>query len=111
MSSDRPYIDSWAADMRRIAVYPNVYCKLSGLITEADWHKWRQNDFTVCLDVVFDAFGPERLMFGSDWPVCLLAGSYRQAKSLIDAYTGGLAEAERAAIFGGNAIEFYGLEV
>jgi len=104
-------IGCWAERMRAIAANPNVYCKLSGLVTEADWHHWRAADFRPYLDVVFEAFGARRLMFGSDWPVCLLAGTYRQVWDLIADYARGLAPEEQEAIFGGNAIRFYGLEV
>lgn len=104
-------VAAWAAQMRVVAANPNVYCKLSGLITEADWRNWRSADFAPYLDVVFEAFGPDRLMFGSDWPVCLLAGSYEQAKSVIDGYTRGLTPDQRERIFGLNATHFYNLKV
>ncbi len=100
----------WAAQMRSLAEHPNVYCKVSGLITEADWKSWRAKDFLPYLNVVFDTFGPERLMFGSDWPVCLLAGSYRQVGQLIGNYVSKLPARQKEAIFGLNAIRFYGLE-
>ncbi len=101
---------SWATHMRNIAQNPNVYCKLSGLVTEADWHHWKSEDFKPYLDVVFDAFGPQRLMFGSDWPVCLLAGSYRRVKQVIEDYLNGHSEDEKEKIFGDNAVGFYGLK-
>ncbi len=101
--------DSWTAHIRELAQNSNVSCKLSGLITEADWRGWRVNDFRYCLDVVSECFGPERLMFGSDWPVCLLAGTYRQARSLIESYMGQLPADAQASIWGMNAIRFYGL--
>ncbi len=101
---------SWATHMRNIAQNPNVYCKLSGLVTEADWHHWKSEDFKPYLDVVFDAFGPQRLMFGSDWPVCLLAGSYQRVKQVIEDYLNGHSEDEKEKIFGDNAIGFYGLK-
>ena len=100
----------WAAQMREIAQNKNVFCKVSGLVTEADWHKWKAEDFRPYLDVVFDAFGADRLMFGSDWPVCLLAASYRQVKQVIEDYVKGYSEADRGKIFGGNAARFYGLK-
>lgn len=99
----------WAQHMRQIAQGPNVYCKISGLITEADWERWSADDFKPYLDVVFEAFGVDRLMFGSDWPVCLLAGSYGQVVQLIADYTRKLGEADRDKIFGSNAAHFYGL--
>jgi L-fucono-1,5-lactonase len=101
---------SWAAQMREIAQSPNVRCKLSGLVTEADWRGWKPGDFTPYLDVAFPAFGPERVMFGSDWPVCLLAGSYAQVKGIVEDYVDRRAAGDKQKIFGGNAARFYGLE-
>ena len=100
----------WAAQMREIAQNKNVFCKLSGLVTEGDWKHWKADDFKPCLDVVFDAFGVERLMFGSDWPVCLVAGTYRQVKQLIEDYVKGNSQPDKERIFGGNAARFYGLK-
>jgi L-fuconolactonase len=84
-------------------------CKLSGLVTEADWNNWRAEDFRPYLDVVFEAFGTERLMFGSDWPVCLLAGTYKDVKQLTEDYVRDLPGREWNNIFGLNAARFYGL--
>jgi L-fuconolactonase len=103
-------ITSWAHQMKIIAANPNVFCKLSGLITEADWFQWRAEDFKPYLDVVWEAFGPDRLMFGSDWPVCLLAGTYRQVKQLVEDYVAGQPATVRENIFGNNAARFYGLK-
>lgn len=100
----------WAAQMRSLADQANVYCKVSGLITEADWKNWRIGDLLPYLNVVFETFGPERLMFGSDWPVCLLAGTYQQVKQLIENYIGKLSIQQKKDIFGLNAVRFYGLE-
>jgi L-fuconolactonase len=83
---------------------------VSGLVTEADWQHWAAADFELYLDVVFEAFGPERLMFGSDWPVCLLAATYRQVKQLIEDYVERHAAKDKGKIFGANAIRFYGLK-
>jgi L-fuconolactonase len=102
-------IANWSAGIRALAQNPNVYCKLSGLITEADWRAWQAADFLPYLDVVFDAFGPDRLMFGSDWPVCLLAGSYAQVKQLISDFAHGFTAQDREKIFGANAVKFYRL--
>jgi L-fuconolactonase len=102
-------IDSWCAQISAIARHPNVFCKLSGLVTEADWRRWSADDCKPYLDVVFDAFGADRLMFGSDWPVCLLAGTYRQVKHLIADYTRNLPAGDREKILGLNAARFYGL--
>ncbi len=103
-------IDAWASDIRRLAAYPRVSCKLSGLITEADWRSWRADDFRPYLDVVFDAFGTDRLMFGSDWPVCLLAGTYTQVTELIAGYISNRPEREKGNLFGRNAFHFYDLK-
>ena len=102
-------IGDWEREIRQLALCSNVFCKLSGLITEADWHRWRFSDLKPYLDVVFDCFGTDRLMFGSDWPVCLLAGSYTQVKQIITQYTETLPQLDRDKIFGRNAPRFYGL--
>ena len=101
--------EPWATQVRELASHPKVWCKISGLVTEADWGRWRPDDFRPYLDLVFDAFGPHRLMFGSDWPVCLLAAEYRQVVELIETYAEQLPAPERGALFGGNAASFYGL--
>jgi L-fuconolactonase len=100
----------WAAQMKEIAQNKNVFCKLSGLVTEVDWKQRRASDFKPYLDVVFDLFGADRLMFGSDWPVCLLAATYRQVKQLIEEYVEGFSQSDKEKIFGGNAARFYGLK-
>ena len=104
-------LSPWDAQMRKIAAHPDVYCKLSGMITEAVWGAWRPADFRPYLDVVFEAFGPDRLIFGSDWPVCLVAGTYTQVKDLVANYIQNLPAADQEKIFGGNAARFYGLAV
>ena len=86
-----------------------MLCKISGLLTEADHIAWRTADFKPFLNVIFDAFGEDRLMFGSDWPVCLLAASYEQVFKLVDDYARQLTEGVRAKLFGENAAGFYGL--
>jgi L-fuconolactonase len=101
----------WAKKMRAIAQNPNVLCKISGLVTEADWQAWKKADFKPYLDVVFEAFGAERLMFGSDWPVCLLAASYRQVKEIVEDYLRGFSEDEKGKVFGENAVRFYRLKM
>ena len=102
--------EPWESYMRTVAQNPNVFCKVSGLVTEADWRHWKREDIWPYLDVVFEAFGPERLMFGSDWPVCLLAASYRRVKEVIETYVDVHAPKGKENIFGGNAIRFYGLK-
>jgi L-fuconolactonase len=101
---------AWAADMSEIAKAPNVWCKLSGMVTEADWNHWRPQDFKPYLDIVFEAFGPERLMFGSDWPVCLLAASYQQVLEIIEEYVEDQSASVKEKIFGGNTAQFYRLK-
>ena len=98
---------AWERDLHRLAKYSNVYCKASGLITEVDWATWQPTDFRPYLDAAFDAFGTERVMFGSDWPVCLLAGHYEQVISLLEHYLAAFTSAEQAAVWGDNAARFY----
>ena len=100
-------LEPWATQLRRLAHLPNVHCKVSGMLTEADHRAWTPEQFRPYLDVVFEAFSPSRLMYGSDWPVCLFAGSYEQSFRLVDDYTRSLTDAERAGLFGGNAAAFY----
>jgi L-fuconolactonase len=102
-------LEPWAQKLRTLASSPNVFCKVSGMVTEADWRLWRPDDFKPYLDAVFESFGVERLMFGSDWPVCLVAGNYRQVLELISSYTQQLTAQERDQVFGLNAMRFYGL--
>jgi L-fuconolactonase len=103
-------IDKWEKGIRNIAQYPNVYCKVSGMITEADWYNWVLSDFKPYLDVIFEAFGPKRVMFGSDWPVCNVAGGYQQMLSVVKNYTSTLTADEQAGFWGQNAVEFYNLD-
>jgi L-fuconolactonase len=102
--------ESWAMNIREIAKAPNVSCKLSGMVTEADWNHWKPQDFKPHLDIVFEAFGAERLMFGSDWPVCLLAASYQQVLKIMKEYLEGQSAGVKEKIFGGNAVQFYRLK-
>lgn len=99
----------WEKGIRAIAAYDNVYCKVSGMVTEADWKNWDPADFLFCLDVVTEAFGINRLMFGSDWPVCLLAASYPQVSSIASNYFSKFSLEEQRQFFGTNAIKFYHL--
>jgi L-fuconolactonase len=101
--------DDWLPQLQAAAKSPNVYCKLSGLITEADWQRWTFQDLKPYIDAALECFGPERCMFGSDWPVCELAGSYEQVhQSMLDALSQ-LSADERAHIFGETARAFYRL--
>jgi L-fuconolactonase len=102
-------LEPWRDPIGQLARHANVTCKLSGLVTEADPAAWTVDDLRPYADTLFDAFGPERLMFGSDWPVCLLAASYDQVIIAAEELTAGLSGAERAAIFGGTAARAYGL--
>jgi len=103
-------IEPWATRMREFARRPNVSCKISGLVTEADWTGWRPEHLRPYLDVAFEAFGADRVLFGSDWPVCLVAAPYDRVLGVIVAYAGALSESERDALFGGNAMRVYGLQ-
>ena len=100
-------IEPWQSQLRRLAKLPNVHCKVSGMLTEADHRNWRAEQFRPYLDTVFEAFGPSRLMYGSDWPVCLSAGGYEQAFRLVDDYARDLTESAKAGLFGGNCARFY----
>jgi len=102
-------ISPWDTGIRTLASLPNVYCKVSGLVTEADWSTWQPADFRPYLDVVFEAFGANRIMFGSDWPVCTLAGTYSQVYKLLGDYANSLSLTEQSAIWGGTAVRAYGL--
>ena len=101
--------EPWATELRALAALPNVTCKLSGMVTEASWTDWKVSDLQPYVDVVLDAFGPERVMFGSDWPVCLLAASYAEVVQAAEELTAGLSATERDAIFGDNARRVYKL--
>jgi L-fuconolactonase len=102
-------LEPWAARLRELARRPNVCCKISGLVTEADWTGWRPEHLRPYLDVAFDAFGADRVMYGSDWPVCLIAATYERVLSVVDEYAAALSADERAGLFGGNAARFYGI--
>src|SRR6266567_870383 len=100
-------IDSWAHGIRRLAEFPNVFCKLSGLVTEADWQRWHPEQIVPFLDVAFESFGPDRLMIGSDWPVCLVAASYTRTLEVVKTYLLGKNPRDREAVLGGNAQQFW----
>lgn len=110
----KPYIrdqkiDQWKSDIKSIAQFENVFCKVSGMVTEANWKQWKAADFRPYLDVILEAFGPERLMFGSDWPVCLVAASYAEMIDIVKSYFSSLSNSEQEAFWGGNARRFYKL--
>ena len=100
-------IDEWARDIRRIATAPNVWCKLSGLVTEADWETWTPRQVHPYLDVAFECFGAGRLIAGSDWPVCTLAADYSRTMALVRDYLGSFTSAERELVLGRNAETVY----
>ena len=102
-------MEPWGDNFRAAAQFPRVYCKISGMVTEADWSGWKADDLWPYVEIALDAFGPERCMFGSDWPVCELAGSYEQVHGVARELLGSLSESEQAAIFGGTATKFYRL--
>src|SRR5580658_1058552 len=99
----------WDPDLRRLAALPNTACKLSGLVTEADWTGWQVADLRPYAEVVLDVFGPGRVMFGSDWPVCTLAASYGEVLQAARDLTGDLSVADREAVFAGTASRVYRL--
>lgn len=101
--------NNWEAEMKQIASFENVYCKLSGMITEADLKNWKKEDIFPYMDKVFDFFGAERLMFGSDWPVCKLAGEYDVVCGLVEGYLSKLSMREQELVWGKNAEQFYKL--
>lgn len=103
-------IESWKSGIMELALAPNVFCKISGLVTEADRKYWEPEDFTSYLDVIFDVFSIDHLMVGSDWPVCLLAAGYKQVMVIIEDYIRNFSKEDVAKLFGGNAIRFYDLE-
>lgn len=110
----KPYIkkgeiEGWKKDMQAFAALDHVYCKVSGIITEANWQHWTPEQIFPYLDVVVETFGMKRLVYGSDWPVCLVAGNYQRVKGLMDQYFSRFSAAEQAAFFGGNATYFYKL--
>ncbi len=100
-------IDLWKKDMEAIAEHDNVYCKISGMVTEADWKNWKKEDFHPYLDVVVNAFGTKRILFGSDWPVCLVAASYAAMLDIVKDYFSSFTQHEQDLFFGGNASVFY----
>ncbi|MFF0362195.1 amidohydrolase [Streptomyces sp. NA02536] len=102
-------LEPWAAGLRRLAALPNTVGKLSGLVTEAAPGAWRAGSLAPYARCALDAFGPRRLLFGSDWPVCTLRADYATVLGIADTLTAGLSPAEKDAVFGGNAVRVYGL--
>jgi len=102
-------IIEWKPDMKELAKHENVFCKISGLITEAKWNLWTEHDLYPYLDTVFECFGTDRLLFGSDWPVMLLSGNYQKWKSLLEKYMHQFTTEAKRKVFAENAINFYKL--
>ncbi|NKI25802.1 amidohydrolase family protein [Arenibacter sp. 6A1] len=110
----KPYIkdgfyDGWALLMQEIGTQENVYCKLSGMTTEADYKQWTAEQITPYMELVLNAFGSNRLLYGSDWPVCLVAGNYEKTKAVVTNFISKLSPHEQEAIMGKNAVSFYNL--
>jgi L-fuconolactonase len=106
---DRYITEEWINAIRAIAANQNLFCKISGMVTEADWYNWKPEHFKVYIDTIVESFGTDRIMFGSDWPVCLVAASYQQTIQIVTDYFSAFTQHEQAAFFGGNAIKFYNL--
>ncbi|MHC4621872.1 MAG: amidohydrolase family protein [Planctomycetota bacterium] len=102
-------IEPWASDIRRLASFKNVSCKISGMVTEADWHHWKPEDFAPYIDIVLEAFGSKRVMLGSDWPVCTVAGQYEEVMSIAAECVQKLSPNEQAAIWAENPKRLYGI--
>ena len=110
----KPYIkkgelEPWATQVRALAERPNVACKISGMVTEADWTEWKKDEFHPFLDVCFEAFGEDRLIYGSDWPMCELAGGYMKMAAVTADYAARVSGEAREKLFGRNAVRWYGL--
>jgi len=99
----------WKGNIGKLAKHSNVYCKVSGMVTEADWQNWKPSDMQFYLDTVFESFAIDKLMFGSDWPVCTLAASYEETKQIVTDYTSQLTDVQRKAVFELNAKTCYQL--
>jgi len=110
----KPYIKDkvitgWDADITTLGKFDNVFCKISGMVTETNWNNWKPEEFDPYMDVVVDAFGTDRVMFGSDWPVCKVSATYEEVHGLVKNYFSGYSESEKVKVFGENAIKFYSL--
>lgn len=110
----KPYIKdkiliNWADDIRALSEFENVSCKISGMVTETNWNNWLPDEFEPYIDVVVESFGIDRVMYGSDWPVCLVSATYKQVYDIVKEYFSGYSSSEQAKVFGENAIKFYNL--
>jgi L-fuconolactonase len=104
-------ISSWREGLIEIAHYPNTWCKISGMVTEADWQNWKYEDFVPYLDTVLESFGPDRVLIGSDWPVCTLAGNYHKVIAIVLRFIEKYSSGQQAAILGQNAKIVYKLKL
>lgn len=102
-------VAGWMKDIQVLGALPNVWCKISGMVTEADWTGWKKEDFRRVLDTAVAAFDTDRILFGSDWPVCQLAASYAEILDIVQDYFASFSQSEQDALFGGNATQFYNL--
>ncbi len=100
-------VSPWKEEIGELAKFPNVYCKVSGMVTEADWQNWTPENIQPYLDVIFDVFGVDRVMIGSDWPVCLVAGKYSKVMQVVMNYISKFSLSDQAKILGGNAVKAY----
>ncbi len=101
--------EEWSTALKAVAAHPNVSCKISGMVTEADWQNWQPSDFTPYIDRIVELFGIDRIMYGSDWPVCTLAATYEAQFELVKNYFSQFSASEQTQVFGGNAVNFYNL--
>ena len=99
----------WEQDVRELAKMENVWCKVSGMVTEAQWKGWKVGDFRPYLDVVFEAFGTDRVMIGSDWPVCTVSGDYAATMGIVEEYLNQFSTESQEKVLGGNCARFYGV--
>ncbi|WP_419212005.1 amidohydrolase family protein [Maribacter sp. X9] len=102
-------IETWSENIGTLSKFPNVYVKVSGLVTEADWKNWEYHEMVPYLDIIFEAFGVNRIMFGSDWPVCLLASDYSTVKGIVQDYIERFDVEQQKMIMGSTALDFYGI--
>ena len=102
-------IEDWATNIQMLAKQSNVSCKISGMVTEADYLQWKQTDFIPYMDIIVEAFGVDKIMFGSDWPVCEVAASYGEVLSIVKTYFAKFSQQEQVKFFGENASRFYHL--
>jgi len=103
-------LSPWREDLRELARSRNVFCKLSGMVTETKWNQWKPSEFTPYLDSVVEAFTPERLMIGSDWPVCLLSGYYASTMQVVIDYVQQFSPPVQSGVLGRNCARFYGID-